>query len=175
MSGSAYGALEPVYKKIAYSFAIPTIIMLGVLYASVVARFIFFRIMRNSKHRYSHSVIGWGVWASVIAGVWIFAFVIAGLVPFFNDLLSIYNISYFTLTRGLMSSLFDSFFGFIFWGLAYLQLNKGRLWSSWWKSILTVINVLFILVGLFFLSNNVPLAPYLICRRWDLCLCTINY
>jgi len=52
-----------------------------------------------------------------------------------------------------MSSLFDSFFGFIFWGLAYLQLNKGRWWSSWWKSILTVINMSFLIVGLFFLST----------------------
>jgi len=87
-TGSAYGALEPIFKKIAYSFAIPTIIMLGVLYASVVGRFIFFRIMKHSKHRYSHSVTGWTVWASVIAGTWILAFIIAGVIPFFNDLLS---------------------------------------------------------------------------------------
>jgi len=88
ITGSAYGALELVYKKIAYSFAIPTIIMLGVLYASVVGRFLFFRIMRNSFHRYSHSLIGWGVWIAVIAGLWVLAFIIAGVIPFFNDLLS---------------------------------------------------------------------------------------
>jgi hypothetical protein len=87
-TGSAYGALEPVFKKIAYSFAIPTIVMLGVLYASVVGRFLFFRIMWNSKHRYSHSFIGWAVWIAVIAGLWVFAFIIAGVIPFFNDLLS---------------------------------------------------------------------------------------
>ena len=149
-TGSAYGALQPVYKKIAYSFAIPTIIMLGVLYASVVGRFLFFRIMRNSKHRYSHSVVGWTVWASVIAGCWVFAFIIAGVIPFFNDLLSMLLL--FQTNSGLMSSLFDSFFGFIFWGLAYLELNRGRWWSSWWKSILTVINLSFLVVGAFFLS-----------------------
>ena len=90
--GSAYGALEPVFKKIAYSFAIPTIIMLGVLYASVVGRFLFFRIMRNSVHRYSHSLVGWTVWIAVIAGLWVFAFIIAGVITFFNDLLSIPSI-----------------------------------------------------------------------------------
>ena len=62
--------------------------MLGVLYASVVGRFLFFRIMRNSVHRYSHSFIGWGVWIAVIASLWVFAFIIAGVIPFFNDLLS---------------------------------------------------------------------------------------
>jgi uncharacterized protein YybS (DUF2232 family) len=82
--GSAYGALEPIYKKIAYGFAIPTVIMLGVLYASVVARFLYFRILRNSKHRYSHTLVGWSVWISVLFGVWIFAFIIAGVIPFFN-------------------------------------------------------------------------------------------
>lgn len=116
--------------------------MLGVIYASVTARFLFFRIMRHSKHRYSHSVVGWTVWIAIITGVWIVAFIIAGVIPFFNDLLS------------LMSSLFDSFFGFIFWGLAYLQLNRGRLWTSWWKTILTVINISFIFIGLFFLSTH---------------------
>jgi len=53
---------------------------------------------------------------------------------------------------GLMSSLFDSFFGFIFWGLAYLELNRGRWWTGWWKSTLTVINIGFIFVGIFFLT-----------------------
>src|SRR5271163_382006 len=86
-TGSAYGALEPIFKKIAYSFAIPTIIMLGVLYASVVSRFLFFRVMRNSKHRYTHSLIGWSVWIAIIAGVWVFAFIISQVIPFFNDLL----------------------------------------------------------------------------------------
>jgi Transmembrane amino acid transporter protein len=134
--------------------------MLGVLYASVVSRFIFFRVLRHSKHRYSHSVVGWTVWALIIAGVWVFAFVIAGVIPFFNDLLS------------LMSSLFDSFFGFIFWGLAYLQLNRGRLWNSWWKCILTVINVTFIGVGVFFLS--IPSRFLSNCRCRYLCICTIH-
>jgi hypothetical protein len=52
-----------------------------------------------------------------------------------------------------MSSLFDSFFGFIFWGLAYLQLNKGRLWTTWWKKALTIMYISFIFIGLFFLNS----------------------
>ena len=38
MTAPAFGSLEPVYKKIAFSFAIPTIIFLGSLY-SVRPRF----------------------------------------------------------------------------------------------------------------------------------------
>lgn len=40
---------------------IPTLIFLGVLYASVSARFVFFRIFENSRHKSEHTVIGWYV------------------------------------------------------------------------------------------------------------------
>lgn len=60
--------------------------MLGVLYASVVARFLYFRILWKSKHRYSHTLVGWSVWIAVLFGVWIFAFIIAGVIPFFNGI-----------------------------------------------------------------------------------------
>ena len=33
MTAPAFGSLQPVYKKIAFSFAIPTIIFLGSLYS----------------------------------------------------------------------------------------------------------------------------------------------
>jgi len=60
--------------------------MLGVLYASVVARFLYFRILWKSKHRYSHTLVGWSVWIAVLFGVWIFAFIISGIIPFFNGI-----------------------------------------------------------------------------------------
>ena len=39
MTAPAFGSLQDTYKKIAFSFAIPTIVFLGSLYASVSARF----------------------------------------------------------------------------------------------------------------------------------------
>ena len=33
MTAPAFGSLQPVYKKIAFSFAIPTIVFLGSLYS----------------------------------------------------------------------------------------------------------------------------------------------
>ncbi|KAF6072428.1 Transmembrane amino acid transporter family protein [Candida albicans] len=53
-----------------------------------------------------HTVAGWAVWIGLNGILWAIAFVIAEVIPFFSDLLS------------LMSSLFDCFFGFIFWALA---------------------------------------------------------
>ncbi|KAJ3539772.1 hypothetical protein NM688_g6317 [Phlebia brevispora] len=140
MTAPAFGSLALPYKKIAFSFAIPTIIFLGSLYASVSARFVFFRLFRNSKHRHSNTVIGWSVWAGIIAILWALAFVIAEVIPFFSDMLS------------LMSSLFDSWFGFVFWGMAYLTFYPGaKKWAGFWRSFETLLNYAIILLGFYVL------------------------
>lgn len=57
-----------------------------------------------------------------------------------------------------MSSLFDSFFGFIFWGVAYLRMRNVDYGSSFWRArgikgmFGAAFNVFLIAVGLFFLG-----------------------
>lgn len=98
ITSPAFGSLGNVlYKKISFSFMIPTIIFVGVLYASVSARFIFFRLFEGSDHKAKHTFLGWLSWILILLGCWIIAFIIAEIIPFFSDLLSI------------MSALFDSF------------------------------------------------------------------
>ncbi|KAI3337112.1 amino acid transporter [Xylariaceae sp. AK1471] len=146
MTSPAFGSLQPLYKKIAFSFMIPTIIFLGVLYASVSARFVFLRIFHNTRHKNENTVVGWASWAAILLVTWILAFIIANSIPFFSSLLS------------LLSSLFDSFFGFIFWGVAYfrmrkadgtLSLFKDRTFRGWFEGIL---NIIIIATGIFFLT-----------------------
>lgn len=116
MIAPAFGSLTPTFKKIAFSFAIPTIIFLGALYSvclshswcfvfnlsstvqSVSSRYIFFRIFRNSEHKHSNSFKAWATWCAIVATTWVGAFVLAEVIPFFSDLLS------------LMSSLFGQYF-----------------------------------------------------------------
>ncbi|TVY83386.1 N amino acid transport system protein [Lachnellula suecica] len=143
----AFGSLSnEVYKKVSFSFMIPTLIFLGVLYASVSARFIFFRIFEGTRHKSNHTVVGWAAWAGILALTWIGAFIIAEVIPFFSDLLS------------LMSSLFDSFFGFIFWGVAYIRMRRVDGGVTWLKEqsvygyAMLALNIFIIIIGLFFLS-----------------------
>ncbi|GAB7361192.1 hypothetical protein MBLNU230_g1223t2 [Neophaeotheca triangularis] len=143
----AFGSLgNETFKKLSFSFMVPTLIFLGVLYASVTARFVFFRIFAGTKHMGNHTVVGWASWAGILAVTWVLAFIIAEVIPFFSDLLS------------LTSSLFDSFFGFIFWGVAYLRMRKAdygpRFWATrGWKGwVGLVFNVVIIGIGFFFLS-----------------------
>ncbi len=57
-----------------------------------------------------------------------------------------------------MSSLFDSFFGFIFWGVAYFRMRKadGRLalvkQGNFKAIFLAIVNAAIIIIGLFFLT-----------------------
>jgi hypothetical protein len=145
----AFGSLgNEIYKKVSFSFMIPTLIFLGVLYASVSARFIFFRIFEGTRHKGNHTVVGWASWGGILAVTWLVAFIIAEVIPFFSDLLS------------LMSSLFDSFFGFIFWGTAYLRMRR----ADYGEGFITkrgirgiagfILNVLIILIGLFMLTGG---------------------
>ncbi|KAK4159502.1 amino-acid permease [Cladorrhinum sp. PSN259] len=151
MTAPAFGSLQPLFKKVSFSFMIPTIIFLGVLYASVSARFIFFRVFHNSRHKNEHTLVGWGTWTGILLATWILALIIAEVIPFFSSLLS------------LMSSLFDSFFGFIFWGIAYFRMRKadrtisvsGRDTGGGSRTaafLLGSLNIFIILIGVFFLT-----------------------
>lgn len=143
----AFGSLgNETFKKVSFSFMIPTLIFLGVLYASVSARFVFFRIFEGTRHKGNHTVLGWATWAGILAVTWIAAFIIAEVIPFFSDLLS------------LMSSLFDSFFGFIFWGTAYMRMRRADYGPGWFSKRGIrgisgfILNVILICIGLFMLS-----------------------
>ena len=85
MTAPAFGSLEDKYKKISFSFMIPTILFLGCLYASVTARFVFFRLFRNSRHMNDHTLVGWSSWAGIVLVTWILAFIIAQVIPFFSS------------------------------------------------------------------------------------------
>lgn len=85
MTAPAFGSLQPLYKKIAFSFMIPTLIFLGVLYASVSARLVFFRLFQNSRHKNEHTVVGWASWAGILFATWVVAFIISQVIPFFSD------------------------------------------------------------------------------------------
>ncbi|KAK5629610.1 hypothetical protein RRF57_005325 [Xylaria bambusicola] len=155
MTSPAFGSLQPIYKKVAFSFMVPTIIFLGVLYASVSARFVFFRIFHNSRHKNENTVVGWATWAGILLITWLFAFVIANSIPFFSSRILAADMS---IVLSLLSSLFDSFFGFIFWGVAYFRMRKAdgtvsllrnRTFRGWFEGIL---NIIIILTGVFFLT-----------------------
>ncbi|CAN6653836.1 hypothetical protein TRVA0_026S02168 [Trichomonascus vanleenenianus] len=146
VTSPAYGALQERFKKIAFSFSVPAIIFLGVLYASVSARFIFFRAFRGTRHVTTNTVVGWLAWASILLSTWVVGFIIAEGIPIFGSLVS------------LMCALFDCWFGYVFWGVAYIQLRRQEFGEGWfhqltaWGKAKLALNVFFIIMGFYILG-----------------------
>jgi hypothetical protein len=141
----AFGVLNDLYKKVSYSFMVPTIIFVGCLYASVTGRFVFFRMFKDSEHLTSHTFKGWFWWSFVLFLSWAAAFLVAELIPFFSSLLSV------------MSSLFNCWFGFIFWALAYFRMRSadkkvGRTRQPILDFLSVTLNVIIMLTGVLYLT-----------------------
>ncbi|KAI0063753.1 hypothetical protein BV25DRAFT_357555 [Artomyces pyxidatus] len=73
----------------AYSIALVSIIISGVVASYIAAKFIFLTLFRGTPHLTSRSPRTWGVWILICAAIWITGWIIAEVIPFFSDLLSI--------------------------------------------------------------------------------------
>lgn len=143
----AFGSLGVVaYKKASFAFVIVPTLVIGVIYANVSAKFVYFRIMGNSRHGHSNTVIGWGVWITVMAVIWFIAFIFAEVIPSMGDFLS------------LLGAAFDSFFGFIYFAIAYYHLHRGQLFQGAFRSIMSVTHLFVLLCGLFLLGPGLYAA-----------------
>ncbi|KAI8933923.1 hypothetical protein NX059_009616 [Plenodomus lindquistii] len=143
----AFGSLaSTVHKKASFAFVIVPTIIIGVIYANVSAKFVYRRIMGKSRHAHSNTALGWGVWTVVIAAIWFIGFIFAEVIPSMGDFLS------------LLGAAFDSFFGFIFFAVAYWQLYKGRLFNRASRSVNTVTHIFIMACGLFLLGPGLYAA-----------------
>ncbi|EKV09141.1 Amino acid transporter, putative [Penicillium digitatum PHI26] len=143
----AFGSLGIVSdKKASFGFVIVPTLIIGAIYANVTGKFLYTRILGKSRHSHSHTVIGWGVWGIIMVVIWILGFVFAEIIPSMGDFLS------------LLSAAFDSFFGFIYFALAYWQLNRGALFRGLGRTAMTVLNVFILIVGLFLLGPGMYAA-----------------
>jgi hypothetical protein len=82
-------SLSPLWSKIAFGLAIPNFFIAGSLYSHTASKLVFVRLFRHSKHIYSHTILGWGVWTFLILLANVAAFIFAVGIPIFNYLVGI--------------------------------------------------------------------------------------
>ncbi|PCH37939.1 neutral amino acid transporter [Wolfiporia cocos MD-104 SS10] len=138
----ALGNTGVTLRKVAYGIALPTIMIAGVINGHVCAKLIFVRIFRRngqaSKHMTTHSWTGWLTWTGLCFAIWAIAFVIAEVIPFFNDLL------------GVISALFASWFTYGISGVFWFHLTpREQRWSTPWQRVKTIFWAGIILMGAF--------------------------
>ncbi|KAK4034751.1 transmembrane amino acid transporter protein-domain-containing protein [Parachaetomium inaequale] len=130
----------PLVSKVAFGIAIPVIFISGSINTTVVARYIHGHVFKNSIIRYVNTPMGWATWIGLDAAITVVAWVIAGAVPFFSDLLAI------------CSSLFVSGFTFYFPAIMWFMFIKEGKWFERKNLVLTVGNALTFIIGVIVLG-----------------------
>ncbi|EMR84746.1 putative amino acid protein [Botrytis cinerea BcDW1] len=136
ISSPALLSAGPLVSRIAFGIAIPTIVIAGVIFGHVCAKYIFLRLFAGTTHAATRTKRGLAAWLAITAGVWVVAWIVGESVPGFNELL------------GLVSSLFASWFTYGLPGVMGLWLQWGgedRRGGKWWGMLL--INGLLVGVG----------------------------
>ncbi|KAI1857905.1 hypothetical protein JX265_010935 [Neoarthrinium moseri] len=132
---SAGGTLE----KVAYGISIPGFIMTSTLWVHLAAKFVFVRILRNSVHLQSNSIIHWVTWLGSTIGITVLSFLIAEAIPFFSYLL------------GLIASFCCAPTCLIIPALMGLYMDKGNHALNWKKKAVFVLHWFTVVLGSFLL------------------------
>ncbi|KAL9062643.1 MAG: hypothetical protein Q9157_008745 [Trypethelium eluteriae] len=135
VTSPALDSAGPLVKKIAWGIAIPTIIIAGVIYGHVAAKYIFNRLFRDTEHISKRTKTATFSWIGLTGAVWIVAWIIAESIPDFDNLLA------------LISSLFASWFTYGLPGVMWLFLNYGQWFWDWKNITLFLINGMLFWVG----------------------------
>ncbi|KAK9439795.1 N amino acid transport system protein [Metarhizium brunneum] len=123
-------------SKIAFGVALPVIFISGSINTTVIGRYIHGRIYKDSITRFINTPKGWATWFAVISAITVAAFIIAEVIPFFNDLLSI------------SSSLFISGFTFYLPAWMWFKLLKKGSWHSRENLLRSIANAACFVIGI---------------------------
>ncbi|PLB42660.1 transmembrane amino acid transporter protein-domain-containing protein [Aspergillus candidus] len=89
LASPALGSAGPLIKKISYGVAFPGLLVTAVLWCHIAAKYWFVRILRGTRHLQSSTFTHWSVWAGSMLVTVVFGFVVVGVVPFFDNFLSL--------------------------------------------------------------------------------------
>ncbi|CAI6091387.1 hypothetical protein V2G26_019277 [Clonostachys chloroleuca] len=129
-------------SKVAFGIALPVIYISGSINTTVVGRYIHGRYYKDSVIRYINTKAGWISWLTLITAITVLAFIIAEVIPFFSDLLSI--------SSSLFISGFTLYFPSIMW---FVLIREGSIWDP--KNILlTVANAIIFVIGMIVLVGG---------------------
>ncbi|KAG9252893.1 putative amino acid transporter [Emericellopsis atlantica] len=159
----ALSSAGTLVAKFAYGFGLPVIFISGSINTTVVGRYIHGRVYANSVTRYINTPKGWISWLILITVITVIAFIIAEVIPFFNDLLS------------LSSALFITGFTFYFPALMWFMLLKEGPWHQGANLYKSIINAAVFVVGVAILIGGTYSSIWDIVRHPLLTHCVLQH
>lgn len=89
VASPSLGSAGPTMKKVAYAVGLIGLIVSACLYLHVASKYLFVRILRDSKHLQQNTFVHWGTWLSCTFGLSAIAFLLAEGIPVFNYLIAL--------------------------------------------------------------------------------------
>lgn len=89
VASPSLGSAGPTVKIVAYGVGITGLAVSGCLYHHVASKYLFVRILRDSRHLQANTFTHWATWLSITIGLGAIAYVLAASIPIFSYLLSL--------------------------------------------------------------------------------------
>ncbi|SPO00092.1 related to neutral amino acid permease [Cephalotrichum gorgonifer] len=141
VASPSLGSAGAVVKKVAYGVGLVGLLVSACVYVHVAAKYIFVRILRDSKHLQSNSVVHWAVWLSCTLGVSVVSFLLAAGIPIFNYLLALAgSLTFSPLALGLPAYL---------WIYDHKHYRTGGFLkaTAYWLNWLLILLSAFLMIG----------------------------
>lgn len=107
IASPALGTAGLLIMKIANGVALPALIFSTLFQAHIPIKYFFVKFLRNTKHLQSNSIVHWGTWIGLSVTICVIGLIIAGAIPFFDDLLglagALLGTSFILITPGFMT------------------------------------------------------------------------
>ncbi|KAK5999439.1 hypothetical protein QM012_005440 [Aureobasidium pullulans] len=119
LSIPAFGSAGALFKKLSYGIALPGLIIGVGIYQHVAAKYVFVRLLRDSKHLQANTLVHWSSWLGINLALGTIAYIVAEAVPILNYLLA--------LASALCFAPFSLVFPALLWMYDYKGFRTGSL------------------------------------------------
>lgn len=89
VASPALGSAGPLMKRVCYGLALPGLLVSGILYTHIPAKYLFVRLLANSEHLSKNTVKHWVYWVGCVFACTAVAYLLGSAVPGFGDLVGL--------------------------------------------------------------------------------------
>ncbi|GAD95441.1 amino acid transporter, putative [Paecilomyces variotii No. 5] len=107
VASPALGSAGILLKKVCYGLALPGLVVTETIMIHIPAKYVFVRLMRDSRHLTANTVTHWSVWLGCSFTVSLIAYLIASGIPIFNGLVSLIGALLAEAIKQIRAEIFD--------------------------------------------------------------------